>query len=109
MTTENLKNKIGFQIGFLLYSGETIDSTIERLVDIAIDYAKSFKDQKGSQWIKIQTANDLPKESCNCWVVWGDGEISTEEFDPRNLFQKKVWQGEISHYQEIKKPELSIS
>jgi len=40
MNTKQLKNKIGFQIGFLLYSGMSQEDAIKHLTEIAIDYAK---------------------------------------------------------------------
>jgi hypothetical protein len=45
MTQEDLENKIGFQIGFLFYSRKSIESTIESLKQIALDYAKQFQDK----------------------------------------------------------------
>lgn len=38
MSEENLENKIGFQIGFLIHSGKSVEATIEDLKQIAIDY-----------------------------------------------------------------------
>ena len=46
MTIEKLENRIGFQIGFLLHSEKSIESTIENLKNIAIDYAKQFQVEK---------------------------------------------------------------
>lgn len=43
MTPEQLENKIGFQIGFLLLSGMPPKDAIEHLKQIAIDYAEQFK------------------------------------------------------------------
>lgn len=40
MSVENLENKIGFQIGFLIHSGKSVEATIEDLKKIAIDYHK---------------------------------------------------------------------
>lgn len=43
ITKIQLYNKIGFQIGFLLYSGMSQEDAIKHLVEIAIDYAEQFK------------------------------------------------------------------
>jgi hypothetical protein len=43
MNIEQLENKIGFQIGFLLYSGMAKEQAVEHLKQIAIDYAEQFK------------------------------------------------------------------
>ncbi len=43
MSEEQLENKIGFQIGFLLYSGMSKEDAVKHLKEIAIDYAEQFK------------------------------------------------------------------
>jgi len=43
MTLEQLENKIGFQIMFLLHSGLSKAECIDHLKQIAIDYAEQFK------------------------------------------------------------------
>jgi hypothetical protein len=43
MNIEQLKNKIGFQIGFLIYSELSESDVIENLKQISIDYAEQFK------------------------------------------------------------------
>lgn len=39
MTTDQLKNKIGFQIGLMQFSGKTEEKTIEDITQLAIDYS----------------------------------------------------------------------
>jgi hypothetical protein len=43
MTTEQLENKIGMQLMFLLHSNLPIEKCAENLKKIAIDYAEQFK------------------------------------------------------------------
>ena len=38
MTKDKLKNKIGFQISFILYSGLDPDKGVEQITEIAVDY-----------------------------------------------------------------------
>lgn len=45
MIEKELENKIGFQIGFLLYSALSPKDVIEHLKQIAIDYAEQFKEK----------------------------------------------------------------
>lgn len=43
MTQDELGNKIGMQINLTVHSGESVESTINRLKEIAIDYGEQFK------------------------------------------------------------------
>lgn len=43
MTIKELKNRIGFQIGFLTISGASEEDTVNRLTAIAEEYATQFK------------------------------------------------------------------
>lgn len=66
MTKENLENKIGFQIGFLLHSGKSINETIKLLTEIANDYAV----EKSKHYVKeaLNQASekaDLSKDNSN--------------------------------------------
>ena len=58
ITEETLENKIGFQIGFLIYSGKHPNDVINDLKAIAIEYAEQFK-------------YDFSK-SCNCETRFGE-------------------------------------
>lgn len=42
MTPQDLENKIGFQIGFLIHSGKDLFQTIQDLKSIAENYAKEY-------------------------------------------------------------------
>ena len=43
MEIEKLENKIGFQIGFLMYSGKNQNDVVRDLKAIALEYAEQFK------------------------------------------------------------------
>jgi hypothetical protein len=63
MKIEELKNKIAFQLGFLLYSRKSIESTVEQIKEIAVDYAND------SKWIKIETDFDYPEPNIEVLIV----------------------------------------
>lgn len=52
MKKPDLKNKVGFQISFLLYSGKDTEQTINDITSIAIDYHN--KNSELSNLIAIQ-------------------------------------------------------
>lgn len=43
MTIEQLKNKIAFQMDFMLFSRKNREQTIENITQLAVDYAEQFK------------------------------------------------------------------
>ncbi len=63
------------------------------------------------KWIKIETADDLPKEGCQCWIFSKVGGLicaawmqhPSKSKDDEN---RKFWLEKASHYQVIEKPEL---
>jgi hypothetical protein len=65
---------------------------------------KGLEDNKG--WIKIESEDDLPKESCRMWVL-GVGSTAPNiiYFTPS---QFKIIHNTCSHYQTIIKPEPPI-
>ncbi|EJL66289.1 hypothetical protein [Flavobacterium sp. CF136] len=44
MTTDQLKYKIGFQIGLMQFLGKTEEQTIEDITQLAVDYAEPIKE-----------------------------------------------------------------
>lgn len=46
MNKQELRNKIGFQIGFLLYSGKSVEDVIEHIAQIAEKYANEKEDEQ---------------------------------------------------------------
>ena len=76
MTTEELQNKIGMQMGFLLHSNKPVADTIKDLKSIAIDYAKQFQ-AKAEKWDKLDA------KIAKCYFD-EDGEELSEE-DSENI------------------------
>jgi len=54
-------------------------------------------------WIKIEKESDLPKEIDEYWVV-KNGNIQREYINITQMFDKKYWLENITHYQPITKP-----
>lgn len=95
MTTEKLENKIGFQIGFLLHSGKSVESTIENLKNIAIDYAKQFQTTDEKKLIQLRTKLNFYKklEKKIDSVMEGDLEIddwSTEVYNKNRIIETEL-------------------
>ncbi|WP_126654081.1 hypothetical protein [Chryseobacterium aureum] len=57
--------------------------------------------ENNNGWIKIESEEDLPKESCNYWIMQSDNRIQTmKEYDDN----KKYFNITATHYQPIEKP-----
>jgi len=78
MTEEELKKKIAFQIGFVLFSGKTIDETVRDLMSITSDYTQSFK-KKAEKWDK------LSGKISECYVDENGDELSEEDSENIDL------------------------
>jgi choline kinase len=68
MNIKQLKNKIGFQIGFLLYSGMSQEDAIKHLTEIAIDYAKIHVSEalkQASEKVTMKLRNDVHELDTN--------------------------------------------
>lgn len=65
MNIDQLKNKIGFQIGFMQFSGKTEEQTIEDITQLAVDYAEQFI----PKWIKIESQKDMPEPNQEVLIV----------------------------------------
>lgn len=78
MTTDELENKIGFQIGFLLFSGKNTETTIEDLKKIAIEFAEQYKN-KADKW------EALGEKIAKCYVDENGDDLSEEESEDIDL------------------------
>jgi hypothetical protein len=78
MTTEKLENSIGFQIGFLLHSGKSVEETIEHIKNRAIEYADQFK-------VKAEKWEDLGEKIARCYFDENGDDLSEEESENIDL------------------------
>ena len=69
MTTEELKNKIGFQLNFLLLSEKSYEDTLNQLTEICVDFAEPLK-SKANQW------DALGEKIAKCYVDENGEELS---------------------------------
>ncbi len=70
------------------------------IVDAMEKYASQFQ----PEWIKIESEEDLPKDSSNYWIFRSDGRVSSidhYEADKKYFFPDLT----ASHYMPIIKPE----
>ncbi|MFA9191105.1 hypothetical protein AAGV28_06950 [Flavobacterium sp. FZUC8N2.13] len=78
MTTDELENKIGFQIGFLLFSEKSTETTIADLKKIAIEFAEQYKN-KADKW------DALGEKIARCYFDENGDDLSEEESEDIDL------------------------
>jgi hypothetical protein len=92
----------------LIYARKSPKSSIENLINIAIDYANQFK-LPNDEWVENESENDLPIETSEYYVIYKGHEIVTREsFNLESEFSKAFFFNRISHYQKIIKPNPPI-
>lgn len=70
-----------------------------RINPTKIIYLNDYKNNNG--WIKIESEEDLPKDSYNYWIMQSDGRVQTIKDYEDNA---KYWCVKATHYQPINKP-----
>ena len=56
-------------------------------------------------WIEIKSEDDLPKESGYYWVINSFDDIFIEDFSPKDIIDRDIWNDHRTHYQPIHKPQ----
>lgn len=65
MTIDQLKNKIGFQICFMQFSGKSEEEVIKDIALLAVDYSEG----QNPKWIKIESQDDMPEPNQEVLIV----------------------------------------
>jgi len=88
----------------------TIDKRERKLFEIRPKSLQGIETNNG--WIKIESEEDLPKDSAYYWIVTNSKNIHLTEYevDFKQFFTKDYAYNdyEITHYQQIEKPKSPI-
>lgn len=87
------------------YRGTLVDC-IDTERDIDLCRPKSLQGiEDNNGWIKIESEDDLPKDSFNYWIYQSDGIITSIRHYVEN---KKYYKINATHYQPIEKPKPPV-